>query len=87
MDKPIQKSWGKVFTIAAVLQEICFLSFAIYTKASFLFCVLGTISIAAVSFVLTMIYEGKKVSNHRKIIDAYLNMEKEILKLESFMHN
>jgi hypothetical protein len=44
---------------------------------------LGVISVAALAFVGTVIYEIVKADDHRKIITSFLKMEREIKKLES----
>ena len=78
-------SWHNFFTAIAVVSEISWLIADIVTGVSSGNFILGAISIAVFALVGTAIYETKKASNHRETIKQFLEMEDEIIRLESLV--
>jgi hypothetical protein len=79
--KPITKSWGKVLTIFLCSLELPAIT-ACFIWSTTPLLPLITFGCAIVAIAGTLIYEGFKVVNHRKIIKNFLNMENDIKKLE-----
>jgi hypothetical protein len=74
-NKPIQKSWSKIFlTIATILEIGGGLGMALLCgiPLSFFTLFILSVSVTALAFAGTIIYELKKSANHQEIIEKYL---------------